>query len=122
MDGTNRIDEFYHHNMKKEETEKGDKEPPQQYTGTWLPRHVMRMLWRGKLTPIEVMVLATIDSMVGEHGCWASNSYIADLIHIREKSAGRIICRLRKLQLVKQIGFDGRRRYLETRWTRAKDP
>ncbi|WP_409036321.1 helix-turn-helix domain-containing protein [Leptospira levettii] len=77
-------------------------------TGLWIPVEIEVL----PLNLTEKVLLAEIVSLdrVGE--CFASNEHFSKLIGIRSDSVSRIISKLKKMGLVKQTGFDGRRRKL----------
>lgn len=77
-------------------------------TGLWIPVEIEVL----PLNLTEKVLLAEIVSLdrVGE--CFASNEHFSKLLGIRSDSVSRIISKLKKMGLVKQTGFDGRRRKL----------
>jgi len=77
-------------------------------TGLWIPVEVEAL----SLSPTEKYIMAEIVSLdrVGE--CFASNEHFSKLIGIRPDSVSRIISKLKKQGLLKQTGFDGRKRKL----------
>jgi len=89
------------------------------FTGCWIPRDAMEMFWKRKLNAREVMLLATIDSLVGKIGCYASNKYLGKLLKCGPKHIAYMIGTLRGLNLVRVVKFDGKRRFLDTKWHRA---
>lgn len=98
-----------------------------QFTGCFLPAAIMHLFWDGTISAKECMLLATIDSLVrngpcGESvGCFASNEYLATKIHIKDANMVRkMIAKFKKMNLVRQVDFDGRKRYLETWWSRVR--
>lgn len=89
------------------------------FTGCWIHRDVMEMFWRGDINPREVMLLATIDSLVGKLGCFASNEYLGNLFRCGPKHIAYMIATLREKGFVRTVRFDGKKRYLETKWHRV---
>lgn len=91
-------------------------------TGLWIPVEIEVL----PLNLTEKVLLAEIVSLdrVGE--CFASNEHFSKLIGVRSDSVSRIISKLKKMGLVKQTGFDGRRRklipILETKLVQKEDP
>lgn len=77
-------------------------------TGLWIPVEIEVL----PLNLTEKVLLAEIVSLdrVGE--CFASNEHFSKLLGVRSDSVSRIISKLKKMGLVKQTGFDGRRRKL----------
>jgi len=91
-------------------------------TGLWIPVEIEVL----PLNLTEKVLLAEIVSLdrVGE--CFASNEHFSKLIGVRSDSVSRIISKLKKMGLVKQTGFDGRRRklipILETKSVQKEGP
>ncbi|TGL38812.1 helix-turn-helix domain-containing protein, partial [Leptospira bourretii] len=91
-------------------------------TGLWIPVEIEVL----PLNLTEKVLLAEIVSLdrIGE--CFASNDHFSKLIGVRSDSVSRIISKLKKMGLVKQTGFDGRRRklipILETKSVQKEDP
>ena len=82
------------------------------FKGIWIPKEI----WEGGiLLWIEIMLWAEIDSLYKEemNGCYASNSYFAKFFKVSEKHISNSISSLKKLGLVKQISFNGRKRILK---------
>jgi hypothetical protein len=103
-------------------TQRKKKQPKQQYRGSWIPPEMMKLLGLGKVSALEVVLLAMIDSHVSEEqGCWAGNEYLALKMNTTEDWICRMISKLKKMGLVTQVAFDGRHRYLETEWSRMSD-
>jgi len=91
-----------------------------QFRGVWIPADIMNMQAEGKLKAADVVLLAIIDSLVApDHGCYASNEYLAARVGIHFRKVRERIAKLKTMGLVKQVKFDGRRRHLETAWSRV---
>jgi hypothetical protein len=92
----------------------------QQFRGVWIPADVWNLFLRKEINATELHLLAMVDSLVtDDRGCYASNSYLADILGLRSDYVSRLIGSLKRKKLIKQIKFDGRRRYLETMWSRV---
>jgi hypothetical protein len=94
------------------------KVPTPEFCGVWIPRHVMCLFWEGELSALEVLCLATIESMTKEgQGYYGSNAALASSLGMtRAHSAADMVRRLvEKGLLVRRIV--GRNRRLWTRWT-----
>nr|DAY24875.1 MAG TPA: helix-turn-helix domain protein [Caudoviricetes sp.] len=76
--------------------------PTKQYTGVWIPKHVIEC---EQLSPLEKICYGEIRSF---EKCYASNAWFAKRLHIHENSAGRMIQHLIKLGFVEELGFNGR--------------
>lgn len=95
----------------------------QQFRGVWIPAEIFTLLEQGTINCQEVLLLAIIDSLVSpDKGCWATNKYLGERIGVGADRIVRMVSHLRELDLLKQVGFDGKRRYLETAWSRIVEP
>lgn len=93
------------------------------FRGVWLPAEIMNMLSAGEISPLDTVLLAMIDALVAPgKGCYASNEYLANRIGRGITQTKEAIARLKDLGLIKQVKFDGKRRYLETAWSRVELP
>jgi len=91
-----------------------------QFTGWWIPSHVVSLLEEGKLNAKEVILLAMIDSYsVHGKGCFASNESLGKEIRVGADRVGRMVSKLKALCLIEQTGFDGRRRTLISYWSKT---
>lgn len=88
------------------------------FTGWFIPVHIVDLYDADELTLKEAILLAIIDSLSHpEKGCFASNEYLGKRIKLIATEVSRVISKLKKMGLLVQISFDGRRRYLKTIWT-----
>lgn len=78
-------------------------------TGMWIPAFIEQM---AGLTLTEKAIYAEICALHKNGKCFASNSYFAKLVGLKEDTISRTISKLKKRGLVVQSGFDGRKRYL----------
>jgi len=91
------------------------------FRGIWIPATVWFMFLNKEIGATELHLLATIDSLVTpEKGCYASNKYLGEILGVRPDYIARLISKLKHKDLIKQVKFDGRRRYLETVWSRVE--
>lgn len=67
-----------------------------------------------ELNIFEQILLSWIDALYSnEHGgCFASNQYLAKKLRVKENTTTKALTKLKKLGLVKQISFDGRKRII----------
>lgn len=79
------------------------------FTGLWIPRHIVEDT---RLTPLEKMLYAEIDSLDQEEGCFANNKYLADILCCSEDTVSRYVSHLIEIGYVVLVGFDGRQRRL----------
>lgn len=77
-------------------------------TGIWIPVWIERL----RLSHSQTKLLAEIVSLHEKGGCFASNQYFAEVIGLKSDTVSRLIAELKKKGIIKQTGFDGRRRFL----------
>lgn len=80
----------------------------QNRTGIWIPVWVESL----KLSHSQTKLLAEIVSLHEKGGCFASNRYFSEILDLKEDTISRLISSLKKLGILKQTGFDGRKRFL----------
>jgi hypothetical protein len=79
------------------------------------PREVVESLFAGRLSVLDMKIFAVIQSLSKtEKGCYLKNASFARLCKVTECSVKRSISRLKELDLIRQIGWDGRRRFLRS--------
>lgn len=85
---------------------------PRDFKGIWIPREI----WlHTELSWLEKMLWAEIDSLdCAESGCTASNEYFETFFGLTERSVQLSLARLKRLGLIAQTHFDGRRRTLRS--------
>ena len=79
------------------------------FTGVFIPVGIYEMedlSWSEKILWCEIQALS------GKGCCYASNDYFANKFHTTPEKISTKISKLKKLGLVKQVGFDGRQRQL----------
>ncbi|TGM95027.1 helix-turn-helix domain-containing protein [Leptospira levettii] len=77
-------------------------------TGVWIADQLDRL----KINHSLKRLLAEIISLDAKGGCFASNQYLADLLNLKVNTISKNISELKRLGLVKQTKFDGRKRFL----------
>lgn len=77
-------------------------------TGIWIPAWIENL----KLPHTQTKLLAEIVSLHEKGSCFASNAFFAELLDLKQDTVSRLISELKKKGLIKQTGFDGRKRYL----------
>ena len=87
-----------------------------------MPPEVISMVEEGEISCKEAVLLMVIDSLTKYKGkaCFASNDYLGSRIHSKEWQVRNMIKHLKKLGILKQTGFDGRRRFLTTVWSNSR--
>jgi hypothetical protein len=84
---------------------------PRDFKGIWIPKE----LWLDKrLSLLEKALLAEIDSLDGPDHCYADNLYFQNMFNVKERTISETISRLKKLGLLEQVSFDGRRRQIKS--------
>lgn len=83
------------------------------FKGIWISRDI----WLNEeLDIIEKCLYAEIDSLCVNGGaCFASNEYFAEFFKCSERKISSSISHLLKVGLIVQTGFDGRKRFLQSR-------
>lgn len=95
-----------------------------QFRGVWISPEIMEMVENKAISIKEGWLLIIIDSLVqyGSEDCFASNKYLSKRIAVSEDRVCKMISHLKKEKLLVQTGFDGRKRYLKTAWSRLEIP
>lgn len=66
-----------------------------QFRGWWIPRYVVDVFQEGKISAKELILLATVDGLTQKtRGCFASNEFLASLIHVTERRLIQMITEL----------------------------
>ena len=79
------------------------------------PREVVESLFAGGLSVLDMKIFVVIQSLSKtEKGCYLKNESFARLCKVTECSVKRSISRLKELDLIRQIGWDGHRRFLRS--------
>ena len=82
------------------------------FKGIWLDKEI----WLDpKLNAVEKVILAEIDSLDTEEGCYASNEYLASFCQCSETKVSLAIKKLIELGYVYVENFNGRTRILKSR-------
>ena len=81
------------------------------FKGIWIPAEV----WLDeRLTALDKIILAEINSLDTDEGCFASNKYIAEFCGTKENTVSLSISKLKELGYIEQVKFDGRQRVLKS--------
>ena len=82
---------------------------PRDFKGIWIPKEI----WlHQELSIEEKVLLAEIESLDGEDGCFASNEYFIKFFGWPERTLRNHMSRLKRLGFIRQESFDGRTRIL----------
>lgn len=81
------------------------------FKGIWIPSEI----WLDdRLTALDKIILAEIDSLDNEEGCTASNDYLAEFCGCTKVKVSNAISKLKDLSLIELSSFDGRQRKLKS--------
>lgn len=89
-----------------------------EFTGWWIPAYVVERFESGEINARELILLGTVHSLSKDTGCYASNTYLASVVRVKEWTVSSMIRHLREIGLLEQTKFDGRRRWLSVPWSR----
>lgn len=78
-----------------------------EFTGVWLPRHILE---DNKLKPVDRLVYAEIASF---KECWHTNTLLAERTGTSEPTISRSVKRLIDNNYIKLVSFNGRNRVLQ---------
>ncbi len=86
-------------------------QPNPRFTGLFIPSEILDI---PDLTHTDIMILSWIDALYSEQygGCYASNAWFAQKLHLKEDTVKRLISKLKEKNLVEQVSFDGRIRVI----------
>src|SRR5690606_4663134 len=81
------------------------------FKGIWIPREIWLC---EEVLPLEKMIWAEIHSLYDREkgGCYASNQYLSRFFGVGETYISKIISKLKKLGLIQDVKFDGRKRVI----------
>lgn len=88
------------------------------FRGIWIPASIWLAL---NLTLTEKVLLAEIDSLDTNEGCFASNAYFARFLGVTETTVSTSISKLKSLGLIYQHDFNGRKRILKSNIAKGFD-
>ncbi|MCW7470755.1 helix-turn-helix domain-containing protein [Leptospira kanakyensis] len=78
-------------------------------TGVWVAQWMDDL----GLSANQTKLYAEIVSLDAKGGCFASNEYFGRVLRLRPDTVSRLVSQLKKKGLLKQTGFDGRKRFLK---------
>ena len=79
------------------------------FKGVWIPKEI----WLNEeLTLLEKIIFIEIDSLDNEEHCIAGNEYFATFCNCSESKVSKAIKKLKELNMVEELSFDGRHRKL----------
>lgn len=84
---------------------------PRDFKGIWIPREI----WLdSRLTYFEKLLLAEINSLDGENGCYASNEYLCNFFGEKLRTIQNGLAKLRSFGYICGETSDGRTRFIHT--------
>ena len=87
------------------------------FKGVWIPKEIYL---DKRLNALEKIILVEIDSLDdGEHGCYASNQYLAEFCQCSQTKVSAAISKLIECGYIESCDFDGRRRILKSSLTES---
>lgn len=88
-------------------------DPSPRFTGIFIPVEILEMK---NINALDKILLSWIDALYcKEHrGCFASNEYLAARLNVETNTVAKILTKLRKLNLIEDVAFDGRRRVIRS--------
>lgn len=83
-------------------------DPKPRFTGIFIP---VEILLHQDLSPLDQILLSWIDALYDEEkgGCYASNAYLSEKLKVKENTIAKAKTHLRKLKLLEDVEFNGRR-------------
>lgn len=81
------------------------------FSGIFIPVEILEM---DELSPIEQILLSWIDALYHDDdgGCFASNTYLAQKLKVKENTISKSLTKFRLLGLIEDVSFNGRRRVI----------
>lgn len=85
--------------------------PNLRFTGIFIPAEILSMK---ELSFADIIMLSWIDALHSDehNGCFASNAYFAERLGLSEETTRKSIAKLKGLNLVEQVSFDGKTRVI----------
>lgn len=84
---------------------------PRDFKGVWIPKEI----WLDeRLNALDKVILAEVDSLDKEKGCYASNEYIGQFCQCSAWKVSTAISKLVDLGYIRVESFDGRQRTLKS--------
>lgn len=79
------------------------------FKGIWIPKEIW---FDARLTALEKVLFAEIDSLDTEIGCYAGNEYLAAFCQCSDRTISSAIKKLADIGYIKIEGFNGKRRII----------
>lgn len=87
--------------------------PTPRFTGIFIPIEILEL---DTINAMDKILLSWIDALYckDHKGCYASNEYIATKLNLEANTVAKILTKLRKLNLIEDVSFDGRKRVIRS--------
>lgn len=87
-------------------------QPKPRFTGIFIPVEILELQ---ELSLLDQMLLSWIDALYCRDygGCFASNEYLATRLKVKVDTISKSLTKLKRLDLIKEVSFDGRRRVIK---------
>jgi hypothetical protein len=79
------------------------------FKGIWIPKE---LYLNDELSWTEKILVVEINSLDKGKGCWAGNEYFAEFLGLKEGRIANIFTKLRKMKILEDVSFDGRKRFV----------
>jgi len=85
--------------------------PKPRFTGIFIPVEILELK---EISLLEKILLSWIDALYDEEkgGCYASNFHLSQRLGVKENTIVKAISKLRKMKLIEDVSFDGRKRVI----------
>jgi len=108
MENANTVEDTYKTSFQKDKESK--------FVGLFISKEILEEVKNGKLNSSEFLLLSFIVAFSHEKGCFASNKYLGEQLNLSSGTITNIITSLKNKGFVKQLSFDGHKRYLGTKF------
>ena len=88
-----------------------------EFRGVWIPKEVW---FDSRLSALDKVILAEIDSLDNEDSCYATNDYLAKFCQCSVTKVSTSISKLIEYGYVEVLRFDGRHRFLGSRLSKSE--
>jgi hypothetical protein len=89
------------------------------FKGIWIPDFILEMVVEKELTAIDILLLSMIFALSKNDGCYASREYLANICGVKEQTVKNLLAKYRKMGLIIDLEFDGRRQKICTIWDKG---
>jgi hypothetical protein len=86
------------------------------FKGIWIPSEVWELMVDKEITQIDMVLLSSIFALSKKDGCYASRDYLAEIAGVSVGTVKNLLSKYRKMGLIVDGEFDGRRQKIYTYW------